>query len=113
LIVPKPWHLSKSVSLIKPSGTFTDLSNGSRSAQYGKHWTTEEIHAKFAPSGDTVENVMTWLHENGYDGDRIASSASKGWLAFEATAREAECLFSTQYYEEENGDGSISIACDE
>ena len=87
--------------------------NNFRSPQYGKHWTTEEIHAKFAPSEDTVESVMTWLHENGYNRDDIASSTSKGWLAFETSAREAENLFSTQYYEETNADGSIGVACDE
>lgn len=56
---------------------------------------------------------MTWLHENGYDRGRIASSASNGWLAFETTAREAESLFSTQYYEEKNDDGSMGVACNE
>jgi hypothetical protein len=55
---------------------------------------------------------MAWLHENGYIQDEIASTASRGWLAFETSASEAERLFSTHYYEEKNEDGSISIACD-
>lgn len=84
-----------------------------RSEAYGRHWTTEEIHAKFAPSDAATERVLSWLHEHGHARERVASSASNGWLAVDMSAREAERLFATEYYEQENDDSSVVIICDE
>lgn len=83
------------------------------SEKYGQHWTTEEIHAKFAPEEDTVNKVVSWLAEHGFQGDGLATSASRGWLSLEMYAHEAERLFSTQYYEEHDQDGRVTISCDE
>lgn len=83
------------------------------SPQYGVHWTTEEIHREFAPSSDTTAAVVLWLEDHGFDGENLALSASRGWLALDMPARDAELLFSAEYYEQLDEDGSIIIACDE
>ena len=83
------------------------------SKKYGQHWTTEEIHAKFAPEKDTVNKVVSWLAEHGFQSNGLATSASRGWLSLEMYAREAEHLFSTQYFEEHDEAGRVTISRDE
>lgn len=84
-----------------------------RSQQYGKHWTTDEIHSHFAPGDDTKATIMAWLNEHGFHQDMIASTASNGWLALHMSTRKAEQLFSAKYYEQVNEDGDAVVACDE
>lgn len=48
------------------------------SENYGKHWTTEEIHAKFAPAEETLEAVKLWLEHAGIGREDIMESASRG-----------------------------------
>ncbi|PCG89982.1 Peptidase S8/S53, subtilisin/kexin/sedolisin [Penicillium occitanis (nom. inval.)] len=84
------------------------------SANYGKHWTPEEVIKAFQPSDKTVESVKTWLTDNGISSKRITHSDNRGWLAFFATPDEAERLLKTEFHEfEDSVTGGIMPACDE
>lgn len=108
-----PLHIALAQSKVEDGyDHLLDISNP-QSEAYGRHWTTEEIHAKFAPSDAATEGVLSWLHEHGHVREHVASSASNGWLALDMSVREAERLLATEYYEQENGDGSVVIVCDE
>lgn len=108
-----PIHIALAQSNVDDGyGHLLDISDP-RSEAYGRHWTTEEIHARFAPSDAAREGVLSWLHEQGFARERVASTAGNGWMAVNMSAREAERLFATEYYEQENGDSSVVIVCDE
>jgi len=73
----------------------------------------EEVIKAFAPVEDTVTRVHGWLEEYGIAKHRITHSDNKGWLAFDATAEEAENLFYTEYFEHEHSTtGTLRIGCD-
>ena len=38
------------------------------SANYGKHWTPEQVAMTFAPTTETIQAVGTWLEESGIPG---------------------------------------------
>lgn len=83
------------------------------SADYGKHWTVEEVDATFAPSDSSVSTVKDWLIANGIAGDSMSTSRSGGWLAVDLPASQAELLLNTEFHEfESSKDGSIRIGCD-
>lgn len=82
------------------------------SPQYGKYWTADEVHSAFAPSDATVKAVKEWLTSSGIESSRIRDYENKGWLAFDATAKEAESLLRTEFYEHEHKHSSkIRIGC--
>lgn len=90
-----------------------DVSDPS-SSNYGKHWTDEEITEKFEPSDVSIELVYKWLEGSGISRDRITHSDNKGWLAFDATTKESEDLFFTEFHEYEHvSSKEVSVACDE
>jgi len=73
----------------------------------------EEVIKTFAPIEDTVTAVHDWLQESGISKHRITHSDNKGWLAFDATAEEAENLFHAEYYEHEHPTtGTLRVGCD-
>ena len=81
---------------------------------YGKHLTSEEVTALFAPSDETVDAVMKWLQSAGIPKQRITHSDNKGWLAFYATISAMEGLLLTEYHEyEHSASGKVTVACDE
>ena len=85
-----------------------------RSANFGRHWTEEEVNRAFAPSDETVKNVADWLIASGINADDILHSDNRGWLEFEVEASVAEELFKTELYEHEHAtNGKLSIASDE
>jgi tripeptidyl-peptidase-1 len=45
----------------------------------GKHWTADEVAKAFAPTKDTLDQVMGWLNESGISRERI--TVSTGLLA--------------------------------
>lgn len=84
------------------------------SANFGKHWTSEEVIEAFRPSQQTEDEVRNWLVDNGIPAARISHSDNKGWFAFYATAEEAENLLYTEYHEyEDSVTGGIIPACEE
>ncbi|MCJ1310955.1 hypothetical protein MMC25_004624 [Agyrium rufum] len=84
------------------------------SANYGKHWTPEQIVDMFKPAEETIETVRNWLIAAGIDARRITHSDNKGWLAFDATTEEAESLLQTEYHHYEHAEkGMKQKACEE
>jgi subtilase family serine protease len=91
-----------------------DYSSTPGSANYGKHWTSEEVIDMFKPSEETVSAVHDWLVASGISSERITHSENKGWLAFDASTAEVEDLLHTEYHEYEvKGTGDKTAACDE
>jgi len=88
-----------------------DLSHPA-SANYGRHWTPEQVFDAFKPSDETVETVRNWLSDSGISG--VVQSENKAWLAFHATVAQAESLLHTEYHEyEDRLSGGVMPACDE
>ncbi|KAK0115982.1 hypothetical protein ONS95_013021 [Cadophora gregata] len=82
------------------------------SPNYGRHWTSEEVIRKFAPTQGTVDAVTAWLTTSGINAQRITHSENRGWLAFDATTEEAEGLLHTKYHLYEHVEGHLSPACE-
>ncbi|KAH7883232.1 peptidase S8/S53 domain-containing protein [Phlebopus sp. FC_14] len=93
-------------------GTFLMEVSHPSSENYGKHWSAGDVLKKFAPSEETVEAVRSWLLENGFEGDRVKSTPSKGWIEVSATVEEAERLLQTEYNLYSHETGKKHIACD-
>jgi tripeptidyl-peptidase-1 len=92
----------------------TSNSSHPDSPNYGKYWSSEDVHNAFAPLDESVEAVREWLTGFGIHGSRIVHSDNKGWLAFDATADEAERLLRTEYFEHEHVYSSkMRVGCDE
>lgn len=68
------------------------------SEHYGKHWSPAQVADMFAPTAETVETITQWLSSTGISMTRVQTSASRGWMSFEATVDEAERLLNTQYH---------------
>ncbi|MCJ1287426.1 hypothetical protein MMC26_006777 [Xylographa opegraphella] len=84
------------------------------SDKYGQYWSMEEVHNAFAPPKETVRMVREWLTVSGIHGSRVIQSDNYGWLAFNATAVEAERLLNTEYHEHEHKhSASVRVGCDE
>ena len=84
------------------------------SPNYAKFWTPEEVTEAFKPSDESVEAVHTWLVDAGIAKSSITHTANKAWLAFFATASQAEQLLHTEYYEHQDTvTGGILPACDQ
>ena len=82
------------------------------SPKYGKYWTAEKVHNAFAPTDDAINAVKEWLTSSGIQSSRIRNYESRGWLAFDAMAKEAESLLQTEFYEHEHRHSSkIRIGC--
>lgn len=89
------------------------ISSHPQSPNYAKHYTSEEVIELFAPSQDTVSIVTNWLTTAGIAKERITHTDNKAWLAFDATANEAESLLHTEFHEYEfENSGKGAIACD-
>lgn len=80
---------------------------------YAKHWTESKVHDMFSPSLETINAVKEWLEDSGISNGRILHSVNKGWLHFNATAKEAEELLNAQFFEHEHvSSGKLSVGCD-
>ncbi|KAH7904096.1 Pro-kumamolisin, activation domain-containing protein [Hygrophoropsis aurantiaca] len=90
--------LANSVSMDEMSSYLNDVSHPD-SPNYGKHWTPEQVAAKFAAKNDNITAVRNWLVDSGIAPDRVKLSPSKGWLhVLNSTAGEAEELLHTEYH---------------
>jgi tripeptidyl-peptidase I len=83
------------------------------SKSFGQHWTPKQIAETFAPSKETVNSVLGWLHSAGIDAQRISHSQSLGWINFDASVAEAEDLLKTKYHRYTHASGSVQLACEE
>ncbi|KAI4141846.1 MAG: hypothetical protein LQ340_007523 [Diploschistes diacapsis] len=84
-----------------------------KSKNYAKHWTQEEVIAKFAPSKEAVEATREWLVKSGISGHRISHSDNRGWLAFDATTKEMEDLLDTEFHAYDHETQGSTVGCDE
>ncbi|EHK44450.1 uncharacterized protein TrAtP1_008994 [Trichoderma atroviride] len=90
-----------------------DVSDPS-SANYGKHWTRQQVAEMFEPSKETLDTVKRWLDSTGITADRIQHSRGNGWLTFNASAAEAEKLLQTEYYTYDHSiESRTAVGCDE
>ncbi|KAF7194030.1 Aorsin [Pseudocercospora fuligena] len=86
----------------------------SLSGEYGKYMSREEVDELFAPSHDTVSAVRAWLIDHGINETVVAHSDSKGWIAANIPAGDAESLLSSELYEYEHmSNGKIRMGCDQ
>lgn len=68
----------------------------------------------FAPSDHTIALARAWLIESGISDARISLNRNKGWLELVATAKEAEELLHTQYFQYLNAQtGHSALACEQ
>lgn len=83
------------------------------SSGYGRYLPVDQVDGLFAPPQDTVDVVRSWLAEaSGIEKSAILLSLNKGWLAVDMPVRDAENIFSTQYYEHTDRNGNYRIRCD-
>ena len=84
------------------------------SPNYAKHWTSDQVNEFFAPGEKTVSTVKEWLVLSGIAAKCITHTDNQGWLAFDATVKEAEDLLHTEYHAYEHAShGSTVTACDQ
>lgn len=96
-VLPMRIGLTQS-NLEEGPGLLMDVSHPN-SPKYGQWLSASEVHELFAPADEAVRAVKQWLTSFGIEPARIVHSANKGWLAFDATADEAEALFDTEFHE--------------
>ena len=83
------------------------------SPDYGKHWSAQKVADTSAPSTEAVNAVKLWLSESGIELSRVKMSKSRNWLVFNATAREAESLLTTEYHLYNHSSGHRHVACEQ
>ncbi|MCJ1325361.1 hypothetical protein MMC10_002024 [Thelotrema lepadinum] len=89
-----------------------DISNP-KSANFGKHWTSQQVKDAFAPSDTTSSAVQTWLTDAGISKDSLTTSTSGGYVKFDATVKQIESLLNTNYHVYKHLDsGKEHIGCD-
>ncbi|KAJ5389262.1 Rattus norvegicus CLN2 is a lysosomal protease Precursor [Penicillium cataractarum] len=80
-----------------------------QSSNYGKYWSADRIIDTFSPSDHTIALARAWLIESGISDARISLNRNKGWLELVATAKEAEELLHTQYFQYWNAQTGQSV----
>ncbi|KAL4778008.1 Pro-kumamolisin, activation domain-containing protein [Aspergillus varians] len=84
------------------------------SPRYGEHLSADEVHDLFAPSDESVDQVLAWLESEGISGDRVSQSVNRQWIQFDASAEEMEKLLHTEYYLYSHAkSGRAHVACRE
>jgi hypothetical protein len=68
-----------------------------KSASCGKHWSSEDMVRRFAPSDETVDIVLGWLIASGIGEEGIALGRSKGWIQVNIAMDEAEQVTNTEH----------------
>ena len=84
-----------------------------QSEEFGKHWTAKQVAETFAPTKESLNEVLNWLQSSGIPKERVQQSQSLGWLNFDATVAELENLLKTKYHEYMHPSGSVQAACTE
>ncbi|KAF7527340.1 hypothetical protein G7054_g10491 [Neopestalotiopsis clavispora] len=108
-----PVRIGLSQSNLHRAEEFIHAVSHPQSADYGKHWTAEQIAETFAPSRESIGAVRQWLEDEGIDSDRVTLSRGRHWLEFKATVQEVERLLKTEYHVYQHGQhGNLHVACD-
>ncbi|KAF3385024.1 Aorsin [Penicillium rolfsii] len=85
-----------------------------KSPNYGKFWSADQVVDTFAASDHTISLVRSWIIESGISDTRIILNSNKGWLSFTATAKEAEEMLQTQFYQYQSiKTGQSVFACEQ
>lgn len=82
------------------------------SANYGQHWTPEQVVDTFAPEEETINAVKAWLIDSGISEDRIELTLSRNFLRMNLTIAEVENLLKTEYgvfEHKENGKRALAV----
>jgi tripeptidyl-peptidase I len=66
---------------------------------FGEHWDAAKVSAHFAPTSETVENIITWLGEYGISRSALRISKDRSHIFLNAEAWIIERLLDTRYYE--------------
>ncbi|KAL6864652.1 subtilisin-like protein [Trichoderma novae-zelandiae] len=67
------------------------------SANYGNHYTADQVVDLFAPSEESISAVKDWLVNSGVPASSITTSKSKGWLDFTTTSGQLGSLLQTSF----------------
>jgi Pro-kumamolisin, activation domain/Bacterial Ig-like domain (group 3) len=74
--------------------TFLDSQQTKGSPAYHQWLTPEEFGAEFGPAPEDLQQVRTWLEQEGFSIDSVARSGR--WIEFSGTAQQVESAFQTQ-----------------
>ncbi|CEJ83904.1 hypothetical protein VHEMI03295 [[Torrubiella] hemipterigena] len=102
----------KQTNLDKGMDLLMDVSDPD-SANYGNHYTQDQIQAMFAPPEESAQAVKRWLVDAGIPADSISSPKSQGWLHFRTTVSKLEDLLKTKYNVYEFQPGSEHFGAEE
>ncbi|KAJ2978445.1 hypothetical protein NQ176_g3813 [Zarea fungicola] len=69
-----------------------------KSAEYGQHYSADEVTELFAPSDEALESVKDWLAASGISNKTMLTPKSKGWVHFTATVSQLETALQTEYH---------------
>jgi tripeptidyl-peptidase-1 len=75
-------------------------------ARYGKHLSSDEVHAHTAPSVEALDAVHQWLQGHDIFADQLEYSAPKDWVIVSLPVAKVEKLLDTEYHEYEHIDGT-------
>ncbi|KAF9046284.1 subtilisin-like protein [Panaeolus papilionaceus] len=81
------------------------------SPKYSQHYTPEQVMETFAPSAESIDEVMNWLTDSGIARERIRLSGNKSWIHLNATVTEAEELLQTEYHVFSHSSGEETLGC--
>ncbi|OAR01405.1 hypothetical protein LLEC1_04070 [Akanthomyces lecanii] len=87
----------KQKNLDKGDQLLMDVSDPN-SANYGNHYSQEQLVELFAPGEDSIKAVKDWLVASGIPSGSIQIPRSKSWVQFETTASQLESVLKTKYH---------------
>ncbi|KAI4172633.1 MAG: hypothetical protein LQ343_003480 [Gyalolechia ehrenbergii] len=108
-----PMRIGLAQQNLHRANEFLDKVSHPASADYGKHWTAEEVAKAFSASDEAVDAVKAWLSQNNIPTARLTHHHNS-WLEVNVTTSEAEQLLRTEYFVHENEEaGEHKVACNE
>lgn len=100
----------RDTSLTEGHDHLMDISSPN-SPNFGKRWTTAEVHKFFQPHDDSISAVKQWLEESNVQNATL--SRDRAWYSFSTTAQALEKLLNAEYFEYRHDEGQVSLACDQ
>jgi len=69
------------------------------SVDYGKHWSAARVESHFAPTSDTIQEIVAWLNQSGIPRSSLRVSQDRNHIFLAPKVRDAELLLNTHYHE--------------